>query len=279
MYLYQLAWELEVEPPALADRAVALGLGALDPSDELTPEQESTLRASLGNTGTTRPDPAAASGITFTNPVAPAGGPEPGTPSRPPGNRTKKVAIVAGSVLAFVAAVAFFASQAEPGEQRREERTAELAAWQEAPAATVAPEVVADASFPPDQPRDKAKLCAAYQTTYDRETDSPEVEENEQDWTEFRQWAADRSEWQAAIDAMVANGPANAVPDIRDYQRVRERYWMIMTQASDPQLRALAQGVELDDLEGYEQRIDSAQRNMLAYLKPICGEPKAAPAG
>ncbi|MCU1370796.1 MAG: hypothetical protein JWO77_1990 [Ilumatobacteraceae bacterium] len=273
MYLYQLAWELDQEPPALAQRAEALGLGTLDPSDELTAEQETTLRASLGHSGTAVPVPAAAS-LTFTTPVKPPEPAEPPAPRRATGERTKKVAVVAVGALAFVGAVAFFASQASPAEERRSERNQELAAWQDAPPATVAPEVAAAADFPADQPRDRAKLCAAYQTAHELETSSTEVEENELDWTEFRAWAADRSEWQAAIDEMVDTGPTDAVPDIRDYQKVRARYYAIMTQVSDAQLRALSQGVELGDLEGYERAVDRAQRDMDAYLTPICGQPK-----
>jgi hypothetical protein len=273
MFLYQLAWEFEEEPPALAARAVALGLGSIDPSDELTAEQEATLRATFHGTpgagGRSTPE----ASMPYTTPTGPQGHPEEPAPKRVSDGRGKKMLGIAAGVVAFAGVIAFFMSQTSQADERRSERSDELAEWDAAPPATIAAEQKEAAAFPSDQPRDLAAYCAAVSTMREQETNSPEVEENEQDWTEFRKWAADREAWRTAMDEMIHTGPLDGVPDITDYRDLREYYYRVLAEASDPQLRALAQNTELDELEGYKKRVERARYDMKPYVNRFCGEP------
>lgn len=269
MYLYQLAWELEQEPPALADRAAALGLGSLDPSDELTAEQESTLRASLGHTGAGPIPSSPGPSTTFTSPVAAQAAPEPQGPSRSDG-RMKKVAVIAGATLAFVGAVAFFASQASPAEERREERNSELAAWQDAPPATVAPEVAVAASKSPDLPVDTKGLCLALSKVVAQEATLPDIKPGQKDFSRLRNWTTDREVWRNAIAEARTAGPPNAVPDLDSYKKTWEYYFQELYEASDSDLRSIAEGIELHGLKTFSDDITEARDEYQAHVVQFC---------
>lgn len=266
MDLYQLAMELDERSADVAERAEALGLGSVGPTTPLTPEQVSTLRAAYR-----KPDAPIPEGpVTVIGAAAPEPAERP-APQGPARHRAKTIGVVVGCLLALGGAVAFFAAQASPAEERREQMAQDLADWESAPPATVAPEVEAAVTFPADQPRDREQMCAARTTAAQHEQAAPPIENVQVDFTEYRAWALDRAAWFEAMNQVIEAGPMDAVPDITRYRDVRERQFRLLAQASDPDLRALAEGVELNDLEGYQDDLDDIRRDFDARVVPICG--------
>ena len=231
----ELADELGVKPQKLAARIRLLGLGDLEPGTAVTREQEFALRAAF-----------------------------------PPSNGRRKVAAVVGGTLALVAAVAFFMSQSSSAEDRREDLSKDLAAWEEAPPATVAPDVQADVTFPPDAPRDREKFCATWKVIGEEEASAPDIDGLQKDFTAYRKWASDRTVWRAAIDEAAAAGPANGVPAHRAYRDMQLRYYAALVNASDSELRSLADGIELNDLENWQRDGDNAVRDLRPHVSPHC---------
>lgn len=78
-------------------------------------------------------------------------------------------------------------SQTSEADDRRKQRLGELAEWDAAPPVTIAESQKEAAALPGIQPCDAAKFCAAVKIMREQEANSPETEENEQDWTEFRE--------------------------------------------------------------------------------------------
>lgn len=270
MQLYQLAIELDERSADVAERAQALGLGAIDPTSQITDEQADTLRAAYGRQPGT-PVPVVDGPITRIGPPTKGAEAEAAGAPLAGSGRLRKVAIGFACILGLGGLIAFFAAQSSPAEERREQLAADMEAWDKAPPATVAPDVAAAVTFPADQPRDRAKLCAARSTAFGHEHDAPELDPNAVDWSPYRAWAADRTEWRKATDTMIATGPTDAVPDITDYRDIRARYYAVISQASDSELRALADGIELNALEGYERDVNDARADVDEYLTPICG--------
>jgi hypothetical protein len=267
MLLYQLAMELDERSPDVAERAEALGLGTVGPTSELTAEQIRTLRAAYGKT-----DPGPVEGpVMVIGPKKAAGEAEPGDQPAPSSGRGRRVVAVLACVLALGAAVAFFAVQSAPAEEQRQQTARELREWEQAPAATVAPEVEAAVTFPGNVPRDKAKLCAAAKTVADEEASQPPMADDQLDFTEVRRWAASRGAWRAALDQMVKTGPTDSVPDITDYRDAQAQYYARLAQGSDSELRALADGVELNEFDGMGDAVSDARDDLNAAIGPICG--------
>lgn len=266
MQLYQLAMELDERSADVAERAEALGLGHIDPTAVVTDEQAATLRAAYGRSG---PAPVAEGPITVIGAAA-APGPEDQRPPKQRSDRTRKIGIGVGCAAALVAVVAFFASQASPAEERREEMTDELAAWQDAPPVTVAQSAIDVSKFPPDQPRDKAKLCAALQTVVDEEASIPDLDPLQTDFTELRNWTTDRGTWRQAMADASANGPLNAVPDSRTYGEVWEHYFQALYESSDSDLRGLAEDIELNKLKTFSKDVVRARENWQDHILKFC---------
>lgn len=265
MQLYQLAMELEERSAEVAERAEALGLGRLDPATTLTDEQIATLRAAYGRQHSA---PIADGPITVVGAAAPP--PQVPGPPKERSDRMRKIGIGAGCAAALVGVIAFFAVQASPAEERREQMTDDLAAWEEAPPATVAESVIVDANFPPDQPRDKAKLCSSLQTVTDEEATMPEIEPLQTDFTELRNWTTDRQAWRDAVAQASAAGPVNGVPDARTYQQVWDYYFQALYEASDSDLRGLAEGIELRKLKTFSDDIQEARQDWQGHVLKFC---------
>jgi hypothetical protein len=267
MDLYQLAMELDERSADVAERAEALGLGSVGPTSPLTPEQVTTLRAAYR-----KPEAPEPSGPVTVIGSAASGAQEPPGPPSVRSGRAKTIGIVVGCVLALGAAVAFFAVQSSPAEERRQQMAQDLADWEEAPPATVAPEVEAAVTFPPNVPRDRAAYCAAWATVVEEEGSAPEIDGLQRDFSEYRAWLADRSAWGAALDEAKSTGPTDGVPAITTYRDVQARYYGAALNASDSDLRGLADGIELNDLEGWERDADDAMGDVAPHLTPHCGE-------
>jgi len=270
MQLYQLAMELDERSPDVAERAEALGLGSVGPTSDLTPEQVATLRASY-HKGEPAGPPIPDMGP-FTRPTEPQEpAAKPPKAPRTASPRARKAVAVAAAVIGLGGAVAFFAMQATPAEERQRQLSEDLAAWNEAPPATVAPDVEAAVTYPSNVPRDLETLCTNWSKAAEEERSSPPIERSQRDFTEFRAWAADRSAWGDAMAEMIHAGPSDGVPDITDYRNVRARYYGILSQASDADLRALADGIGLHDLEDYDRDVAAARHDMDPYVLPHCG--------
>ena len=116
MFLYELAIELDVRSVDLAEQAVALGLGPLGPTADLTAEQAASLRAA---------SPQAAGGDPSRRmpPMADAAGEGAVHRGVPPDDgssgRYVRYAIIAVVVIAVLGLFAYMATNGGPGERER----------------------------------------------------------------------------------------------------------------------------------------------------------------
>lgn len=120
MFLYELAIELDVRSVDLAEQAVALGLGPLGPTADLTADQAASLRAASPQAaGSTGGDPSRRM-----PPMADAeGGEGPVRRGVPPDDgssgRYVRYAIIAVVVVAVLGLFAYMATNGGPGEREQ----------------------------------------------------------------------------------------------------------------------------------------------------------------
>lgn len=208
MYLYELAIELDKRSADLAEKAEALGIGPIIAASELSADQVQALRAAFPRAGVAA-EPAAVAGPSTWGAPPGATAPAPAGPSKT--SRAGSLLAVGTVLAAVIGMFAFIMVKSGPDDERRKQISADLKAWDEAPAVTVDP-AVADAAakaVPPDQPIDQAKMCAAQDVMYDAEIRINRGEGSRD---------ADLVTWRKAVDDMAAWGPADLRDEINAYR-------------------------------------------------------------